>query len=407
MLKHRVYLLFRMKDKTTATDKKLNSDLEGSFLRELEEKLENDINELKGISEVLKNRLDDLIDRQDALAEEHGGSNAKPSDIIALDIDGQDIFARRDTLTAVEGSRLETLFSGRWENQLLRDVKGRVLMDVDAYVFKKILEYLYMVKISDDIPPLPSVDEDKQAVFDAYVDVFALHPATDDSSEGDTKQSNEVDFESSSCCSTKDQKALITVMKRKLDEMEQKLEAEESFVASFIKGANKDSTSNSDDSSQQSSHDILHPFEHSMSVDSKQPSDTDLGIISLYVNGNIIKSKISTLCVDPTSKLAQDLTNDEWLHEHKMKTEDGKVCYLIEQPAYAFKELVEYLRLKGIIDDGNIETIPKPNFGDATKEGYLNHGILLGPPMKSWPVEVPVLSKSNGVTFMIGRDSKL
>ena len=251
------------------------------------------------------------------------------------------------------------------------------------------------------------MDEDKQAVFDAYVDVFALHPATDDSSEGDTKQSNEVDFESSSCCSTKDQKALITVMKRKLDEMEQKLEAEESFVASFTKGANKDSTLSSDHSSQ-SSYDILQPFEH-VSVDSKQqePSDTDLGIISLYVNGNIIKSKISTLCVDTTSKLAQDLTNDEWLQEHKMKTEDGKVCYLIEQPAYAVKELVEYLRLKGIIDDGNIETIPKPNFGDATKEGYLNHGILLGPPMKSWPVEVPVLSKSNGVTFMIGRDSKL
>lgn len=357
-----------MKDKKIATDKKVTSDLEGSFLRELEEKLENDINELKGISEVLKNRLDDLIDRQDALAEEHGGSNAKPSDIIALDIDGQEMFARRDTLTAVEGSRLEALFSGRWENQLLRDIKGRVLMDVDAYVFKKILEYLYMVKISDDIPPLPSVDEDKQAVFDAYVDFFALRAATDDSSEGDTKQSNEVDFESSSC-STKDQKALITVMKRKLDEMEQKLEAEESFVASFTKGANKDSTSNSDHSSQQSSYDILHPFEH-MSVDSKQPIDTDLGIISLYVNGNIIKSKISTLCVDPTSKLAQDLTNDEWLHEHKMKTEDGKVCYLIEQPAYAFKELVEYLRLKGIIDDGNSKTIPNPNFGDATQEEY-------------------------------------
>ena len=187
-----------MKDKTTATEKKLTSGVEGSSLHELEEKLEDDINELKGISEVLRNRHDDLIDRQNVLAEEHGGSNAKSSDIIALDIDGQDIFARRDTLTAVEGSRLETLFSGRWENQLLRDVKGRVLMDVDAYVFKKILEYLYMVKISDYIPLLPSVDEDKQAVFEAYVDFFALRAATDDSSECDTKQSNDVKFESSS-----------------------------------------------------------------------------------------------------------------------------------------------------------------------------------------------------------------
>jgi hypothetical protein len=79
-----------------------------------------------------------------------------------------------------------------------------------------------MVKISDDIPLLPSVDEHKQAVFEAYVDFFALRAATYDSSECDTKQSNDVKFESSSC-STKDQKALVTVMRRKLDEMEQKL----------------------------------------------------------------------------------------------------------------------------------------------------------------------------------------
>ena len=58
---------------------------------------------------------------------------------------GTEIFACRDTLTVVKSCRLEALFSGRWENQLLRDDQGRVFMDVDPKSFKKILEYLYMV----------------------------------------------------------------------------------------------------------------------------------------------------------------------------------------------------------------------------------------------------------------------
>ena len=104
-----------MRNKATANKKHLVSSLEGFFLQKLEETLANDMNELKGISEDLKNRLGDLIDRQDALTQDHGGSNAKPSDIITFDIDGQEMFARRDTLTAVEDSRLAALFSGRWE----------------------------------------------------------------------------------------------------------------------------------------------------------------------------------------------------------------------------------------------------------------------------------------------------
>jgi hypothetical protein len=86
-----------MRNKATANKKHLVSSLEGFFLQKLEETLANDMNELKGISEDLKNRLGDLIDRQDALTQDHGGSNAKPSDIITFDIDGQEMFARRDT----------------------------------------------------------------------------------------------------------------------------------------------------------------------------------------------------------------------------------------------------------------------------------------------------------------------
>ena len=43
-------------------------------------------------------------------------------------------------------------------------------MDIDPAMFKKILEYLYMMKISEDIPPLPEVATEKKDMFDTYVD---------------------------------------------------------------------------------------------------------------------------------------------------------------------------------------------------------------------------------------------
>ena len=126
----------------------------------------------------LKSRHKDIIDRQEGLSNKHGGEHAKPSDIIRLNVRNTELFARRDTLTVVKGSRLEALFSGRWENQLLRDESGRVFMDVDPAMFKKILEYLYMVKILDDLPPSPEVvDKDEEAV-EMYVDFFKLRLAS-------------------------------------------------------------------------------------------------------------------------------------------------------------------------------------------------------------------------------------
>jgi hypothetical protein len=41
-------------------------------------------------------------------------------------------------------------------------------------MFKNILEYLYTVKISDVMPPLPEVVSAKKDMFDRYVDFFKL-----------------------------------------------------------------------------------------------------------------------------------------------------------------------------------------------------------------------------------------
>jgi hypothetical protein len=124
--------------KHTTAKRTLNSGLDA-----LEKELDNGITKLKEEHEAIKKRHEELLDRQDALTHKNGGDHTKPSDIIKLNIRGTEMFARRDTLMIVKGSRLEALFSGRWENQLFRDAQGRVFMDVDPCLFRKILECIW------------------------------------------------------------------------------------------------------------------------------------------------------------------------------------------------------------------------------------------------------------------------
>ena len=142
----------------------------------LDSELDSSINKINDKHRELKKQHQHLIDRQEDLACKHGGKFTKHSDIIRLNVRSTEIFARRDTLTVVKSSRLEALLSGRWENQLLRDDQGRVFMDVDPKSFKKILEYLYMVKILEDgdSPPMSDVDESTKDMFDSYLDFFKL-----------------------------------------------------------------------------------------------------------------------------------------------------------------------------------------------------------------------------------------
>ena len=60
---------------------------------------------------------------------------------------------RRETLTQLKGTRLEALFSGRWENVLLRDAKKRIFLDVSPSCFKKIVDFLNLLKIADPKDP--------------------------------------------------------------------------------------------------------------------------------------------------------------------------------------------------------------------------------------------------------------
>jgi hypothetical protein len=215
--------------------KTINKHAASTAIEELDEMLGSSLKKINNEHQALKNRHKHIIDRQEALTYQHGGEHSKPSDIICLNLRGTELFASRNTLTVVKGSRVEALFSGRWEDQLLRDESGRIFMDVDPAMFKKILEYLYMVKISEDASPLPEVvDEDNEA-FDMYVDFFKVRTTV--SSEGasteETVSSTRTMEEK--VAHTTEEKEMMSKMRQDLDAIEQELENEESSIAFFTK----------------------------------------------------------------------------------------------------------------------------------------------------------------------------
>ena len=150
--------------------------------------LEAHILSIRQRSQQLLERHSGLLKRQHDLTQQNGGSNVKRSDKIHLNVGGTEMYALRETLTKIKGSRLEALFSGRWEDKLLRDEKGRVFIDMDARYFKKIMEHLHLMTTSKDDghaeevsnwPKLPNTTE--QCTLELYLDLFRLRDNKADS----------------------------------------------------------------------------------------------------------------------------------------------------------------------------------------------------------------------------------
>ena len=92
-----------------------------------------------------------LEDSKVALLQANGGAKLKKK--LTLNVGGT-VFkgVKRETLCAVPGSHLAELFSGRWEERLLRDSKGRIFLDVNPECFGKILTFLGDRKQRPDDP---------------------------------------------------------------------------------------------------------------------------------------------------------------------------------------------------------------------------------------------------------------
>uniref|UniRef100_A0A7R9VW80 Potassium channel tetramerisation-type BTB domain-containing protein n=1 Tax=Pseudictyota dubia TaxID=2749911 RepID=A0A7R9VW80_9STRA len=126
--------------------------------------------------EQISARYEELRQEKERLLHENGRIDAAADDVIEINAGGELIVVTRRTLTQIEGSLLEALFSGRWEKKLLRDEQGRVFLDVNSVSFRAIVDYLTELNISspDSSVPFPLGDDDTRSSLDNIGTFFGL-----------------------------------------------------------------------------------------------------------------------------------------------------------------------------------------------------------------------------------------
>ena len=110
--------------------------------------------------------------------DDHGDDDKSPSpdDIIEINAGGKIITTLRSTLTAVPDTMLANMFSGRWEESMVRDNNGRIFLDEDPEFIEVIINFLRNKKREDPTKPArsPKVHVDKKEDFDDIVQYFGL-----------------------------------------------------------------------------------------------------------------------------------------------------------------------------------------------------------------------------------------
>jgi hypothetical protein len=112
-----------------------------------------EIKKLDDKEEELLVRLTNLEEQKEQIAADHGETDVSDDDLIEINAGGRIIAARRGTLCQRMGTRLEALFSGRWDKLLQKDGSGRIFLDVNGDCFQAIVDYLNELSISSDEDP--------------------------------------------------------------------------------------------------------------------------------------------------------------------------------------------------------------------------------------------------------------
>ena len=143
------------------------------------------VDKLDSKERELLERLSDLDKRKLETAEANGNINVSDDDVVEINSGGMIISAKRSTLTQLKGTRVEALFSGRWDNKLQRDSNERIFLDVNPVCFQAIVDFLNELTISseDDPPSPPSVDEEHEHILKHQLDLFGMR-------QGEMSESN-------------------------------------------------------------------------------------------------------------------------------------------------------------------------------------------------------------------------
>lgn len=137
---------------------------------------ENYINRLNEEEKIAEKRFTLLEEKKKDITTINGNPTASDNDLIEINAGGKIIAAKRSTLTQFKGTRLEALFSGRWDKKLQRDSDGRIFLDVNSHAFQKIVDFLHewAISPSDNPPDLPTIDGENQFILDHLLKLFTL-----------------------------------------------------------------------------------------------------------------------------------------------------------------------------------------------------------------------------------------
>ena len=137
-----------------------------------------EIKRLDDKEEELLVRLSKLEEQKEKVATEHGETeDVSDDDLIEINAGGKIIAAKRGTLCQLKGTRLEALFSGRWDKKLQRDGSGRIFLDVNGDCFQAIVDFLNEMTISSEehpSEPPTMIDVGYKQVLVQYLELFGL-----------------------------------------------------------------------------------------------------------------------------------------------------------------------------------------------------------------------------------------
>ena len=139
----------------------------------------SEVNKLENEGKDVLDRFNSLEERKVKAVESYDNDDVSDDDIVEINAGGKLIDVKRSILTQQKGTRLEALFSGRWEKKLQRDSSGRIFLDVDGDCFQAIVVYLseYASLTDDDISALdpPCVYEEQSSILYDLMNLFQVN----------------------------------------------------------------------------------------------------------------------------------------------------------------------------------------------------------------------------------------
>jgi hypothetical protein len=154
----------------------------------------NEVKRLEEKEKQLLNRLAKLDEEKQKIAAENGDVDVSDDDLIEINAGGKIVAAKRGTLTQMEGTKLEALFSGRWDNKLLRDNRGRILLDVNGDCFQAIVDYLNesIISSEDEPPEPPAVADENRHILNCQTELLMKSNGINDIDSDIIKSENDL-----------------------------------------------------------------------------------------------------------------------------------------------------------------------------------------------------------------------